>query len=145
MVRKAGFVELAVKAERRSAPAGAPPEYVRFTNGARRLSSTFRFELGSSAFDSRAQRDLDRVVDYLRENDLSGNAVRVLGFADAVGGKAANQQLSVERATQVAQAFAQRGIAGVTIAGLGSALPVADNASEEGRRRNRRVEVWVTR
>lgn len=145
VVRKAGFVELAVKAERRSAPAGAPPEYVRFTNGARRLSSTFRFELGSSAFDSRAQRDLDRVVDYLRENDLSGNAVRVLGFADAVGGKAANQQLSVERATQVAQAFAQRGIAGVTIAGLGSALPVADNASEEGRRRNRRVEVWVTR
>jgi phosphate transport system substrate-binding protein len=67
----------------------------------------------------------------------------VLGYADGMGSKTVNQQLSVERATQVAQAFAQRGIAGVTIAGLGSSLPVADNASEEGRRRNRRVEVWV--
>ncbi len=145
VVRKAGFVELAVKAERRAAPAGAPQDYVRFTANARRLSSTFRFEPGSSGFDSRAQRDLDRVVDYLRENDLSGSAVRVLGFADSMGGKNVNQQLSVDRANQVAQAFAQRGIAGVTIAGLGSSLPVADNASEDGRRRNRRVEIWVTR
>lgn len=145
VVRKAGFVELSVKAERRAAPAGAPPEYVRFTSGARRLSSTFRFEPGSSAFDTRAQRDLDRVVEYLRENELTGSAVRVLGFADGVGGKGVNQQLSLDRATQVAQAFAQRGIAGVTVAGLGSALPVADNAGEEGRRRNRRVEVWVAR
>ncbi len=145
VVKKAGFVELAVKAERRAVPAGAPADYVRLTSNARRLSSTFRFEPGSFSFDSRAQRDLDRVVEYLRENDLSGSAVRVLGFADAMGGKAVNQQLSVERATQVAQAFAQRGIAGVTIAGLGSSLPVADNASEDGRRRNRRVEVWVTR
>jgi phosphate transport system substrate-binding protein len=145
VVKKAGFVELAVKAERRAAPAGAPPEYVRLTGNARRLTSTFRFEPGSSAFDSRAQVDLDRVVEYLRENDLSGNAVRALGFADAMGGKAVNQQLSVDRATQVAQAFAQRGISGVTIAGLGSSLPVADNASEEGRRRNRRVEIWIAR
>ena len=58
---------------------------------------------------------------------------------------AVNQQLSLDRATQVAHAFAQRGIVGVTVAGLGSALPVADNSSEEGRRRNRRVEVWITR
>jgi phosphate transport system substrate-binding protein len=145
LVKKAGFVELAVKAERRAAPVGAPPEYVRLTGSARRLSSTFRFEPGSSAFDSRAQVDLDRVVGYLRENDLNGNAVRVLGFADALGAVKVNQQLSMDRATQVAQAFAQRGIAGVTIAGLGSALPVADNATEDGRRRNRRVEIWVTR
>ncbi len=145
VVKKAGFVELAVKAERRAAPVGGPAEYVRLTGNARRLSSTFRFEPGSSAFDSRAQVDLDRVVGYLRENDLNGNAVRVLGFADALGGAKVNQQLSMDRATQVAQAFAQRGIAGVTIAGLGSALPVADNATEDGRRRNRRVEIWVTR
>ena len=46
---------------------------------------------------------------------------------------------------QLAQAFAQRGITGVTVAGFGSALPVADNASDEGRGRNRRVEIWVAR
>jgi phosphate transport system substrate-binding protein len=145
VVKKAGFVELAVKAEQRAAPAGAPPAYVRLTTGARRLSSTFRFEPGSSSFDSRAQNDLDRVVGFLRDNDLNGAGIRVLGYADAIGGKAVNQQLSVDRATQVAHAFAQRGIVGVTIAGMGSALPVADNGSEEGRRRNRRVEVWIAR
>jgi phosphate transport system substrate-binding protein len=145
VVRKAGFVELAVKAERRAAPADAPAAYVRLTSGARRLSSTFRFEPGSSSFDSRAENDLDRVVEFLRENDLNGAGIRVLGFADAIGSKAVNQQLSVDRATQVAHAFAQRGIVGVTIAGMGSALPVADNSGEEGRRRNRRVEVWIAR
>jgi phosphate transport system substrate-binding protein len=142
-VRKAGFVELGVKAENRAAPAGAPPEFVRLTAGARRLSTTFRFEVGSAGFDSRAQRDLDRVVEYLRLNDLGGSDVRLLGFADTSGSKASNQQLSLERATQLAQALAQRGITGVRVAGMGSALPVADNASDEGRRRNRRVEVWL--
>jgi len=145
LVRKAGFVELLVTAERHTPPAGAPPEYLRLTAGARRLSSTFRFEPGDTGFDTRAQRDLDRVVDYLRENDLGGGAIRILGFADSSGAKAVNQQLSAERAAQVARAFAQRGISGATVAGLGSALPVADNASEDGRRRNRRVEVWVAR
>jgi phosphate transport system substrate-binding protein len=146
VVHKAKFVELSVAAEAgRAIPKGAPPEYARLITGARKLTSTFRFEPGSSAFDSRAQRDLDRVVDYLRENQVSGTAIRVLGFADAMGSKGVNQQLSVDRATQVAQQFAQRGMTGVTIAGLGSALPVADNASDEGRRRNRRVEVWVVR
>ncbi len=140
VVRKAGFVELAVKAERRAPPAGAPSDYLRLTGGARRLSSTFRFEVGSSSFDTRAQGDLDRVVAFLHENDLGGGAIRVLGFADAMGSKNVNQQLSVDRANQVAQAFAQRGVGGVTVAGLGAALPVADNGSEDGRRRNRRVE-----
>jgi phosphate transport system substrate-binding protein len=142
-VKKAGFVELAVKAERRSAPAGAPADYVRLTAGARRLSSTFRFEVNASTFDNRAQVDLDRVTEYLREQDLNGAAVRVLGFADAQGSAKRNQQLALDRATLVAQAFAQRGITGVTLAGFGAALPVADNGSDAGRLRNRRVEIWV--
>jgi phosphate transport system substrate-binding protein len=143
-VKKAGFVELAVKAERRNAPAGAPADYVRLTGNARRLSSTFRFEVNSSSFDNRAQADLDRVTAYLREQDLNGASVRVLGFADAQGTAKHNQGLSLDRATLVAQAFAQRGITGVTVAGFGAALPVADNGSEGGRQRNRRVEIWVT-
>jgi phosphate transport system substrate-binding protein len=142
-VRRAGFVELGVKAENRAAPAGAPSDFVRLTAGARRLSTTFRFEVGSAAFDSRAQRDLDRVVEFLRLNDLGGSDLRLLGFADGSGSRSANQQLSLERATQLAQALAQRGVTGARVAGMGSALPVADNAREEGRRRNRRVEVWL--
>lgn len=144
VIRKAGLVELGVKVESRPMPAGAPAEYVRLAGGARRLSSTLRFELGSTSFDRRAEQDLDRIAEYLKENNLNGEAVRVLGYADRAGSPAVNQQLSLSRAEQVAQALAERGIGGVITAGMGSSLPVAEDGSEEGGRRNRRVEIWVT-
>ena len=145
IVKKAGFVELTVKAEPRPPPDGAPVGYVRLTTGSRRLSTDFRFVAGSSRLDNRAMRDLDRVVEFLRDNELNGASVRLLGFADSHGGAAVNLALSRERAVRVARAFAQRGITGATIAGFGAAIPVADNSSEIGRERNRRVEIWITR
>lgn len=145
LVKKAGFVELTIRAEPRPPPEGAPREYLRLTDGARRLTTTFRFVVGSSELDNRALSDLDRVVDFLREHDLNGASVRLLGFADSQGGASANRALSRGRALRVAKAFAQRGISGSTLEGFGAALPVADNASEDGRERNRRVEIWITR
>ncbi len=133
-----------------SRPSGVPPrparrpEYVRLTAGARRLSSTFRFELGSSAFDSRAQRDLDRVVEYLRR-ERPERQRRPRARVRRRHGRQGRQPaaLAWSGPPRWRRRCAQRGIAGVTVAGLGSALPVADNASEDGRRRNRRVEVWL--
>jgi phosphate transport system substrate-binding protein len=145
VVEKMGFVAMTVRAEQRVAPSRAPRRYVELTNDARLLSSTFRFDSNSSGFDNRAQRDLDRVVQYLHANGLNGSQVRVLGFADSQGDKAHNQELSRQRAAQVAAAFAERGISGTTVAAMGSAMPVADNATQEGRERNRRVEIWVGR
>jgi phosphate transport system substrate-binding protein len=145
VVEKMGFAAMTVRAEQRVAPARAPKRYVELTSDARLLSSTFRFETNSSAFDNRAQRDLERVVQYLHMNGMNGAQVRVLGFADAQGDKTHNQELSRQRAAQVAAAFAERGISGVTVAAMGWAMPVADNATQEGRERNRRVEIWVGR
>ncbi len=145
VVKNAGFVELTIRAEPRGPPEGAPSEYVRLTGGARRLTTAFRFVVGSSQLDNRALGDLDRVVEFLREHELNGASVRLLGFADSQGGAPLNRALSRGRALRVAQAFAQRGVSGATLEGFGAALPVADNSSEEGRERNRRVEIWVTR
>lgn len=145
IVKRSGYVELSVASAPREPPTGAPARYVQLTAGATRLSSTFRFEPGSSDFDVRALVDVDRVSWYLVENRLNGSAVRVLGFADAMGKHAVNLQLSAARAEQVARALAQRGITGVAVEGFGSALPVATNATADGRERNRRVEVWVAR
>jgi phosphate transport system substrate-binding protein len=145
LVKKAGLVELTIKAEPRTPPTDSPNEYVRLTDGARRLTTTFRFVVGSSELDNRALSDLDRVVDFLREHDLNGASVKLLGFADSQGGASVNRALSRERAVHVARAFAQRGITGATLQGFGAALPVSDNASGEGRERNRRVEIWITR
>ena len=101
--------------------------------------------VGSSQLDNRALTDLERVVDFLRELDLNGASVRLLGFADNQGGAAVNRALSRNRALRVAQALAQRGVAGAEVEGFGAALPISDNSSEEGRDRNRRVEIWITR
>lgn len=143
IVKRSGYVELSVATAAREAPRGAPSRYLKLTEGAHRLSSTFRFEPGASEFDVRALVDLERVTAYLVENRLNGEAVRLLGFADAQGKRDVNEALSVARAEQVARALAQRGISGVAVDGFGSALPVATNATPEGRERNRRVEVWV--
>jgi phosphate transport system substrate-binding protein len=142
-VRKSGYVELSVAAERRGARTRAPADYVRLTSGARRLTSTFRFEVNSSDFDARALVDLERVTRYLLDNRVDGGAVRILGFADAQGNPAHNLKLSLARAELVAKALAQRGLTGTSVYGFGSEMPVASNATEEGRRRNRRVEAWV--
>jgi phosphate transport system substrate-binding protein len=143
IVKRSGYVELSVAAERREARAAAPPEYLRLTSGHRRLTSTFRFEPSAAEFDARALVDLERVTRYLVDARVDGAAVRILGFADAQGDPARNRALSLARADLVAKAFAQRGITGASVHGFGAEMPVASNATEEGRRRNRRVEVWV--
>jgi outer membrane protein OmpA-like peptidoglycan-associated protein len=68
-------------------------------------------------------------------------AVRVSleGFTDATGDPAANHQLSLERARVIKGKLIEMG------AGFGSDRPVASNDSEDGRARNRRIEVVVTR
>jgi phosphate transport system substrate-binding protein len=145
VVKRSGYVELSVASAPREPPRDAPPAYARMVQGATRLSSTFRFEPGSADFDARALMDLERVTTYLIENRTNGSAVRVMGFADSMGSPAINLGLSQARAQQVEKALAQRGISGVQVEGFGHVLPVASNATKDGRERNRRVEVWVAR
>jgi outer membrane protein OmpA-like peptidoglycan-associated protein len=69
--------------------------------------------------------------------------IAVEGHTDNVGAAAANKTLSENRAKSVAAAITAAGIpaARVSAAGFGADKPVADNRSEEGRARNRRVEL----
>ena len=143
LVGEAGFVPLSLKAEATHAPAGAPAKYSKLAAGATRLSVNFRFKLGSAALDTKALRDMDRLVTYLAAQTNRGRHVTLAGFADRQGKEPLNVALSKQRADAVAALLAQRGITPEEIDGFGSALPVAPNDSPEGRSRNRRVEVWV--
>jgi outer membrane protein OmpA-like peptidoglycan-associated protein len=69
--------------------------------------------------------------------------MRVEGYTDSTGLAATNQKLSEARAKTVYDFLKGQGIAETRLAfqGLGPASPVADNATNEGRAKNRRVEI----
>jgi len=75
------------------------------------------------------------------------SAVRVVGYTDNQGDVAANQALSERRAMNVKTALVDDGVAAdrVQAVGMGEAKPIADNASDEGRARNRRTELEVVK
>jgi len=107
------------------------------------LSVNFRFRTGSSQLDNKAVDDLDRVTAYLASASARDKQVMLIGFADNKGSTQSNQTLSNERAKIVDRQFTSRGVlAGVSI-GFGSAVPVASNETDDGREKNRRVEVWL--
>ncbi len=120
-----------------------PRAYAAAIKGAQRVSMDFRFRSGSDEADSRAVRDLERLVALVREHP--GARLSLFGFSDSVGGGRANTRISLERAQAIARELALRGVRAHTVAGHGAALPVASNATKAGRERNRRVEVWLER
>lgn len=71
--------------------------------------------------------------------------LRIEGHTDSTGGDAKNQQLSQARAESVRAALAEKGVAASRLVarGFGSAKPIADNSTREGRARNRRIEIKV--
>jgi len=151
IVAREGFVNQIVKKEEPKpaspaapTPAGdLPPEYVRLTTNADRLSVDFRFRTGSSQLDNKALDDLDRVTTYLASPTVRGKEVMLIGFADNKGNPKANETLSNERAKIVDRQFNSRGVLAAVCTGFGSAVPVASNETDEGREKNRRVEVWL--
>jgi peptidoglycan-binding protein ArfA len=72
--------------------------------------------------------------------------VAVTGYTDSSGNDAINLPLSASRAKAVADGLVSDGVAAgaVTSRGAGSADPLADNGTPEGRAQNRRVEITVS-
>lgn len=71
--------------------------------------------------------------------------VRIVGHTDSTGPDSVNDPLSVDRANAVKRYLESRGVDGSRIdtAGRGEHEPIADNTSEAGRARNRRVEIFL--
>ena len=143
VVAENGFVEQNVRVEAAAPAPGASPQYQQITRGAQRLSLDFRFRTGSSQLDNKALVDTDRVTSLLSDLHYTGQNVLLLGFADSTGSSAKNVVLSKDRSKAVADNFGQRGITPGLVTGFGADMPVASNDTEEGRQKNRRVEIWI--
>ncbi len=143
VVEQVGFIPLSLLSETAAVSSGLSPEYVALTRRAERLSTDFRFRFGSTDLDNRALRDMDRLADYLATRKIPAKRLLLIGFGDNIGTTAAVRLVSENRAKAVAAVLRQRGIAVGQAIGLGSIQPVADNGTEAGRDKNRRVEVYV--
>ena len=143
IVAQNGFVAQRVQASSVLPGAHMPRDYQTLTTQAQRLSVNFRFEEGSASLDNKARQDLLRVVDYLKANGKLDRQVTLVGFGDAKDDPERAQLLSKLRAMAVRRELVKSAVVLREIRGYGAQMPVAANTEDEGRLKNRRVEVWV--
>lgn len=99
------------------------------------------FDTGKAVIKSESTPLLNEVVALLKNN--APLKLSVEGHTDNVGDKRANVELSKKRAASVVKYLTDNGIDGkrLRFAGKGDSMPLADNRSEDGRAKNRRVEL----
>ncbi|MGB3947984.1 MAG: OmpA family protein [Bacteroidia bacterium] len=111
------------------------------SKGMEQYQSQIFFDFNSAVLKPESNKALDEAVKVLKANaDL---VFIVEGHTDNVGEDAYNLNLSKARAKSVMQYFVSKGIASskITSEGYGESKPVATNETEEGRAKNRRVEI----
>lgn len=101
-----------------------------------------QFAFNSAALTPSAIADLQDTLESLRADP--GLSIYIEGHTDSVGPDAYNLRLSERRADAVKDYLVSKGVAADRIEthGFGESKPLADNATDEGRARNRRVEVY---
>jgi len=101
------------------------------------------FEPGSAVLRPAGLLILDEMAVALGQ--LKGRQVAIIGHTDAMGGRSANVSLSQARAQAVKTYLVGKGLAAevLSTSGMGPDQPVASNATDAGRARNRRIEFRV--
>lgn len=99
------------------------------------------FEAGSAELATSSEDALEQLVQLLQANPRL--RIRVIGHTDNTGRAEVNLRISGERAESVAAYLESRSVTPTQIIarGYGATQPIADNNSEAGRARNRRIEV----
>lgn len=107
---------------------------------------TFTYASSESTNPSKELREfLDRLSKWMSENPNS--EIRVEGHSDNVGAGKEIQERSIKRASKVRAYLVAKGISGKRIltSGSGARVPIADMFSDEGRAKNRRVEISIVK
>jgi OmpA-OmpF porin, OOP family len=143
-----------------AAPAAAPTaaqlaaadtdELVAFVKSADAAPKNFIFEsltfdTGSANLSADSQITVANIIKVMADNPTV--ALSIEGHTDNVGKPASNKALSERRAKAVLAMLTAKGVdaARLAEAGYGDEKPAADNATPEGRAKNRRIEVVVTK
>lgn len=110
-------------------------------NQAGRVSLYLHFDTAQATIKSESMSQLDQAAQMLKQ--APALKIEVAGHTDNQGAADSNLKLSQARAASVLQALVSRGIAParLTAKGYGQTAPLADNKTEDGRAKNRRVEL----
>ena len=101
------------------------------------------FAVNSYKLRSELYPKLDSIVVFLKNNPAT--KIEISGHTDATGNESHNLKLSENRADAVAEYVVDRGIetSRVSFNGYGSSRPISSNDNQQGRSRNRRVEILI--
>ena len=119
---------------------GAVPLYDRMMTDGKFITYGITFDVGKSNIKPESLGEINRIVTLMSENpDLKFS---VEGHTDATGNAASNQTLSEARSKAIVDKLVEMGVASdrLSSAGKGQNSPLADNSTDEGRAKNRRVE-----
>jgi len=108
-----------------------------------RFPGDLLFATGSANLGAEARERLRSVTNTLTQHP--GTRIQIQGFTDSTGSEKVNLQLSVARAEAVSRYLVAQGVdaSRIDTAGYGATRAVASNATPEGRRLNRRVEIQI--
>jgi outer membrane protein OmpA-like peptidoglycan-associated protein len=119
---------------------GAVPLYDRMASDGKIITYGITFDIGKATIKPESMGEINRFVKLMQDNpDLK---FEVQGHTDNTGSAATNQTLSEQRAKAIVAKMVELGIPAsrLTAVGKGANSPIADNSSDEGRAKNRRVE-----
>jgi len=104
------------------------------------VTNNILFETGKADIKPESMAEIQRVADYMKKN--TSVRFEVQGHCDNSGSDKVNDPLSQSRAEAIVKALVAMGVDewNLRAVGKGSHEPVADNSTEEGRAKNRRVE-----
>jgi OOP family OmpA-OmpF porin len=125
-------------------PVPAPAPVVEEAPQVVRVELDVKFDFDKAAVKQESYGDIKNLADFM--NQYPQTSTTVEGHTDSVGTDAYNQKLSERRANAVRDVLVNQygvGANRVNSVGYGESRPVADNATEEGRAINRRVEAEV--
>jgi outer membrane protein OmpA-like peptidoglycan-associated protein len=101
------------------------------------------FDIAKATVKTKSYKELDQLVEFMQRK--TAVTIEIIGHTDNVGKDADNKKLSQQRADAVKSYLTQKGINAtrMIVFGMGASQPIADNAAEEGRQKNRRTELKI--
>lgn len=118
-------------------------------DGLDRLTTSVRFEPGSTRPDAQSRSNIQQLARFLEGGFYDGRRLVFAGFSDGEGAAEGNRKIALKRAEAVRDAVLKAGETAdvsrvdISVEAFGEALPMACDDSAWGRQVNRRVEIWV--